>query len=53
LAEELEAERLARSEDRREVERLKREVEGLVEELERLWVERRATSSSKGSKKGL
>lgn len=48
LAEELEAERLARSEDRREVGCLQREVKALVEELEGLWEERRPTS--KGSK---
>jgi hypothetical protein len=48
LAEELEAERFARSEDRREVERLQREAQALVEELEGLWEERRPTS--KGSK---
>jgi hypothetical protein len=44
LAEELEEERLARSGDQREVERLRLEVRQLVEELEVVW-ERRSSST--------
>jgi chromosome segregation ATPase len=53
LEAELEEERLGRSEDQRkaqrEIGRLQREVQDLVEELDRLWEERReASKSSKG-----
>jgi hypothetical protein len=52
LAQELEEERLVRSEDQREIGRLQGEVRALVEELERLRNQRRG-SSTRASKRRL